>query len=203
MTLRETRFYNCAFARFPPRFFLPVVQSMLSRRRFVATLACAPALATPAWAAASAAEPRVLSFSHLHTGEHLRNVEYFSGGRYLPDALSEINRVLRDFRTGDVFEMDHGLLDLLHRLHGVTGSARPFEIISAYRSPRTNQMLHERSHGVATKSLHMVGQAIDIRVADVPLPQLRKAALAMQAGGVGYYPGSNFVHVDTGRVRQW
>lgn len=177
--------------------------SLLSRRRFVAALASTPVLAAPAWAVASAPEPRVLSFSHLHTGEHLRNVEYFSGGSYVLDALSEINHVLRDFRTGAVADIDRGLLDLLHRLHVLTGSARPFEIISGYRSPQTNQMLHRRSSGVATKSLHMVGQAVDIRVADVPLAQLRKAALAMKAGGVGYYPGSNFVHVDTGRVRQW
>lgn len=178
--------------------------SLLSRRRFIAALASAPTLAAPAWAVASAAEPRVLSFSHLHTGERLRNVEYFSGGTYLPDALSEINHLLRDFRTDEVAEIDRDLLDLLHRLRTLTGGTRPFEIISGYRSPRTNQMLRQRgSGGVATKSLHMVGQAVDIRVADVPLAQLRRAALSMKAGGVGYYPSSNFVHVDTGRVRQW
>ncbi|TXC67491.1 DUF882 domain-containing protein [Piscinibacter aquaticus] len=143
-----------------------------------------------------------MSFSHLHTGERLE-VEYFSAGRYLPDALGAVNRLLRDFRTGDVGTMDPALLDLLHALRERAGSCQPYEIISGYRSPATNRMLHERSSGVATKSLHMSGQAIDIRVADVPLADLRQAALSLQRGGVGFYPGSNFVHVDTGRVRAW
>lgn len=157
----------------------------------------------PAWARAAASEPRVLSFNHLHTGERLRNVEYFSGGGYLPDALTEINQLLRDFRTGDVAQMDPALLDVLHGLQQRTGSTQAFQIISAYRSPRTNDMLHQRSKGVASGSLHLKGQAIDIRLGDVALPQLRQAALSMKAGGVGYYQASNFLHVDTGRVRQW
>ena len=171
--------------------------SKLSRRRFVAALAVAPAMAQ-----ARSTEPRVLAFNHLHTGERLE-VAYFDGGSYLPDAMGAVNRLLRDFRTGDVGTMDPALLDLLHALRVRTGSRKPYEIISGYRSPATNRMLHERSSGVATKSLHMSGQAIDIRVADVPLGDLRQAALSLQRGGVGYYPGSNFVHVDTGRVRAW
>lgn len=171
--------------------------SRFTRRHFVAALAAAPVMAR-----ARSTEPRVLAFSHLHTGERLE-VEYFSAGGYLPDALDEVNRLLRDFRTGDVGAMDPALLDLLHALRTRTGSRKPYEIISGYRSPATNRMLHERSSGVATKSLHMSGQAIDIRVADVPLASLRQAALSLQRGGVGYYPGSNFVHVDTGRVRAW
>jgi uncharacterized protein YcbK (DUF882 family) len=169
----------------------------LTRRHFVAALAAAPLSAK-----ARSVEPRLLTFSHLHTGERLE-VEYFSGGSYLPDALGAVNRVLRDFRSGDVGIIDPALLDLLHALRVQTGSERPFEIISGYRSPATNRMLNERSKGVATKSLHMSGQAIDIRLADVPLPALRDAALGLRRGGVGYYPGSNFVHVDTGRVRWW
>lgn len=171
--------------------------SALTRRRFVAALAASPVLAQ-----GRGAEPRVLRFSHLHTGERLE-VEYFSGGRYLSDALTEVNHLLRDFRSGDVGTIDPALLDLLHALRLQTGSERPFEIISGYRSPATNRMLHERSSGVATKSLHMSGQAIDIRVADLPLASLRNAALSLALGGVGFYPGSNFVHVDTGRVRAW
>lgn len=171
----------------------------LTRRHFVAALAAA----TP-WAASAttAAEPRVLRFAHLHTGERLE-VEYFRAGNYLDDALGAVNQLLRDFRTGEVGTMDPALLDLLHGLRQRTGSARPFEIISGYRSSATNRMLHERSSGVATGSLHLKGQAIDIRLADVPLRQLRDAALAAGRGGVGFYPGSNFVHVDTGRVRRW
>ena len=171
--------------------------SRLSRRQVMVAIAAAPALA---WAHAS--EPRVLAFDHLHTGERLE-VAYFSAGRYLPDALDAVNHLLRDFRSGDVGTMDPKLLDLLHALRERTGSRRPYQIISGFRSPATNRMLHERSSGVATKSLHMSGQAIDIRVADVPLAGLRAAALSLRRGGVGFYPGSNFVHVDTGRVRAW
>ena len=106
-------------------------------------------------------------------------------------------------RTGDVYQMDPALLDLLHTLARSTQSARPFEVISAYRSPRTNAQLRAHTEGVAAGSLHMVGQAIDIRLTDVPLPKLRDAAKALGVGGVGYYPSSDFVHVDTGRVRFW
>jgi uncharacterized protein YcbK (DUF882 family) len=171
--------------------------SPLHRRFFITALA-----ALPLAARARSGEPRVLSFSHLHTGERLE-LEYFSAGAYLPDALGALNHLLRDFRTGDVGAIDPALLDLLHTLRERTGTRQPFQIISGYRSPATNQMLHERSSGVATKSLHMSGQAIDIRLADVPLVRLRDTALATRAGGVGFYPGSDFVHVDTGRVRAW
>jgi uncharacterized protein YcbK (DUF882 family) len=171
--------------------------SLINRRRFVAALA-----ASPLGAQARSGKPRVLNFNHLHTGERLE-VEYFSAGAYLPDALVAVNHLLRDFRTGDVGTIDPALLDLLHTLRDRTDAQRPFQIISGYRSPATNQMLHERSSGVATKSLHMSGQAIDIRLADVPLARLRDAALIMRSGGVGFYPGSDFVHVDTGRVRAW
>jgi uncharacterized protein YcbK (DUF882 family) len=176
----------------------------LSRRAFVATLAATvPALAAPVRAhASSAMATRLLKFNHLHTGERLA-VEYFSAGSYLPDALGSINHLLRDFRTDEVHAIDQNLLDLLHGLSTVTGSSQPYQVISGYRSPATNQMLRSRSEGVAAHSLHMDGQAIDIRLADVPLVRLRDAARSIRGGGVGYYPSSNFVHVDTGRVRYW
>jgi uncharacterized protein YcbK (DUF882 family) len=175
----------------------------LSRRRFAAALAGAVPLSTlPRWARAANPTPRALRFEHLHTGERL-SVEYFSGGAYVPDALAAVNHLLRDFRTEDVGEIDPQLLDLLYRLTSLTETHRPFEIISGYRSPATNTMLRQRSSGVASGSLHLKGQAIDIRLGDVQLAALRKAALALEAGGVGYYPASNFVHVDTGRVRTW
>jgi uncharacterized protein YcbK (DUF882 family) len=145
---------------------------------------------------------RALSFAHTHTGERL-NVEYFSGGSYLPDALSTVNHFLRDFRTGDVHDIDAALLDLLHDLTGLTSTSKPFQVISGYRSPSTNDMLRRRSEGVAAGSLHMNGQAIDIRLADIPLIKLKNAALSVKRGGVGFYPASDFVHVDTGRVRAW
>lgn len=182
------------------------MKTFLSRRSFVSACAFgAPAAALsclPRVARASAAAPRALRFDHLHTGERL-NVEYFDAGAYVPDALAAVDHLLRDFRTEDVGHIDPTLLDLLYRLTLSTGTAKPFEIISGYRSPATNAMLHARSSGVATRSLHMTGQAIDIRLADVSLTALRSASLSLQAGGVGFYPKSNFVHVDTGRVRAW
>jgi uncharacterized protein YcbK (DUF882 family) len=102
-----------------------------------------------------------------------------------------------------VHAIDPAVLDLLHELTRVTGSTKPFQIISGYRSPVTNEMLRGKSEGVAVGSLHMVGQAVDIRLADVPLLKLKSAALSIRRGGVGYYPDSDFVHVDTGRVRTW
>lgn len=161
-----------------------------------------PVLAAPRRLLAQAASTRALNFTHTHTGEHLA-VEYFSGGTYVPDALATVNHFLRDFRTEEVHPIDPDLLDLLHRLTGLTETSRPFQVISGYRSPATNEMLRHRSEGVAAGSLHMQGLAIDIRLADVPLPTLRQAALTVGRGGVGYYPASDFVHVDTGRVRTW
>jgi uncharacterized protein YcbK (DUF882 family) len=159
-------------------------------------------LAAPRRLFADARVTRALHFTHTHTGERLA-VEYFSSGEYLQDALSTINQFLRDFRTGDVHTIDADLLDLLHGLAGLTQTRRPFQVISGYRSPATNEMLRHRSEGVAAGSLHMKGQAIDIRLGDVPLVQLRQAALEIRRGGVGYYAAADFVHVDTGRVRQW
>jgi uncharacterized protein YcbK (DUF882 family) len=174
-----------------------------TRRRFITAAATGAAwLATPGWLRAAASTTRSLAFAHTHTGERL-SVEYFSGGRYLTDALDAVNHFLRDFRTGDVHPIDRTLLDVLQALAASTGTSRSFEVISGYRSPATNQQLRRASEGVAAHSLHMEGRAIDVRLADVELAALRKAALNLRAGGVGYYPASNFVHVDTGRVRRW
>jgi uncharacterized protein YcbK (DUF882 family) len=174
-----------------------------SRRRFLRALGlAAPAIALPTLARAAAPTHRELAFSHTHTGEKLK-VLYFDRGQYVPDALAAVNRMLRDFRTGDVYPIDQGLLDLLHDLRTATGSRRSYQIVSAYRSPLTNRKLQQAGRGVATRSLHMDGKAIDVRLADVPLARLRRAALAQGRGGVGYYPASDFIHVDTGRVRNW
>ena len=159
-------------------------------------------LAKPALANVLHSPARTLSFENLHTGEKL-NLEYWAGGQYVPQALTSINYLLRDYRSGEVHPIRPDLLDLLHVLHGQLGSAKPFEVISGYRSPGTNAKLHQRSNGVAAHSLHMDGMAIDIRLPDRQLADLHKAALAMRAGGVGYYPSLDFVHVDVGRVRRW
>jgi uncharacterized protein YcbK (DUF882 family) len=160
-------------------------------------------------AAPSAKSPkvpeRVLSFFNTHTGERL-TAAYCCGGEYQPDALAQINHILRDFRVNEIKPIDPKLLDLLHELGGTLETDRPFHVISGYRSPHTNAVLRERGGaqtGVASKSLHMVGKAIDIRVPGVKLDHLRGAARSLKLGGVGYYPASNFVHVDTGRVRFW
>jgi uncharacterized protein YcbK (DUF882 family) len=181
--------------------------SLIDRRGFMSTVAVAlPALAAPSVAfgrpAVGLPPVRALQFEHLHTGERLA-VEYTAAGEYLPDALASVNQLLRDFRTGDVHPIDPTLLDLLHRLTRLTDTRRPFQVISGYRSPATNAMLRSKSEGVAAHSLHMDGMAIDIRLEDVPLTALRRAALEAAGGGVGFYRASNFVHVDTGRVRAW
>ncbi len=178
--------------------------SLTSRRGFLGAAAAAGAgLLVPKGAFAQAIAPRVLRFDHLHTGERLA-IEYWKGGTYESESLNAINHLMRDFRTGDVHPIDPPLLDLLHDLASVTGTQRPFEIISAYRSASTNAQLQAHGGGgVARQSLHLKGMAIDIRLADIPLKQLRRAALESRRGGVGYYPDSNFVHVDTGRLRTW
>jgi uncharacterized protein YcbK (DUF882 family) len=146
--------------------------------------------------------PRTVAFHNLHTGESLK-ATYWDNGAYVPDALSAVNHLLRDFRTGDVHTIDPRLIDLVTTLSATVDSNSPFQVISGYRSPATNAMLHAHSDGVAKGSLHMQGLAIDIRLADVGLDRLHRAALSLGAGGVGYYPVSDFVHVDVGRVRQW
>ena len=172
-----------------------------TRRRMVFAGAAAGALLL-APAAALAARPRALDFYHTHTGKRLR-VTYAEGERLIPGALHEINEFLRDFRSGEAHPMDPELLNILHQLQQTTGGKGPYEIISAFRSPQTNNTLRANSDGVAQRSLHMEGRAIDVRLQGVETRQLRQAALALQAGGVGYYQRSNFIHVDTGRVRFW
>lgn len=172
-----------------------------ARRRVVFGGAAAGALML-APAAALAARPRTLSFYHTHTGEKLR-LTYAEGGAPLPDALEEVSHFLRDFRSGETHPIDPGVLDILYRLKQITGGEGPYEIISAYRSPQTNEMLRTSTSGVAQRSLHMQGKAIDVRLRGVDTHQLRQAAVQLQAGGVGYYRDSDFIHVDTGRVRYW
>lgn len=178
----------------------------LVRRRELLTFGAATglaAIAAPAWARnLDVWEPRRAVLHNLHTGDAFNDV-YFANGSYIPDALAEANRVMRDWRTGDQHFIDPGLFDALHAIRGKLEARRPFQIISGYRSPRTNAMLHSRSKGVAQNSQHTQGKAIDVRMEGVQLTHLRDAALAVGAGGVGFYPVSNFVHVDTGRVRQW
>ncbi len=174
-----------------------------SRRRFIQTLlATGAVLATPLQASPHRAPDRSLAFRNLHTGETLRTA-YWAEGRYLKDELNAVNQVLRDHRSGEAYPMDPKLLDLLCVLQHTVGVSGAFHIISGYRSPQTNRKLRTQSSGVARRSLHMQGKAIDIRLPGCELKHLRDAALSLQAGGVGYYSRSDFIHVDTGRVRRW
>jgi uncharacterized protein YcbK (DUF882 family) len=184
--------------------FIREGEADLDRREFMGmgALACAVAFtARPSFASLPPVE-RKLSFLNLHTGERLKAV-YSLGGEYDPRVLSAINRLLRDHRTGEVKAIDPKLLDLLYALKTKLGAGRSFHVISGYRSPATNAMLRKKSSLVGKNSLHMAGKAIDIRLPGIELSTLREAALELRGGGVGYYPSSNFVHVDTGRVRQW
>ena len=175
----------------------------ISRRKFLKLGMLAAALPLPASASAWLTAPeRRLRFHNLHTGESL-NLAYWVQGDYVPESLAEINHVLRDFRNDQVAAIDPQLLDLLNRVDLALGASQPFQVISGYRSPATNHLLSERSSGVAKHSLHMEGKAIDIRIPGIQLADLRKTGLALQGGGVGYYPTSDFVHLDVGRVRTW
>lgn len=160
-----------------------------------------PASEALAALAKSGKDARTLRFANLHTGEKL-NVTYFVNGKYVPEALTQIDHILRDHRNDAVRRIDRDLINLLHALSRKMGSSRPFEVISGYRSPKTNLMLIGMGRGVARRSMHLEGKAIDVRLPGRSLKDLRQAALTLGKGGVGYYPGQ-FVHLDTGRVRWW
>ena len=186
----------------------------LSRRGFLGSVAgAAITLASPAVIASSKpardwstegspAGDRELSFYNTHTGEKLK-ATFWSGGEYLDDGRKQIDWILRDHRAGVASAIDPKLLDLLFHLQAKVEHPGEFQIISGYRSPATNKMLSKKSSGVAKRSYHMQGKAIDVRLPGFDTKQLRKAALAMKGGGVGYYARSNFVHLDVGRVRYW
>lgn len=159
-------------------------------------------VAAPALAGFGKLQCRSLQFEALHTGERLK-VDYWVDGAYVPGALASVNRVLRDCRSGEVHAIDPKLLDLLHQIGHRLEIPGGYQVISGYRSPATNAMLHDKTSGVANKSLHMVGKAIDIRVPGRALEKVHSTALSLKVGGVGFYPKSDFVHVDVGRPRSW
>ena len=148
------------------------------------------------------ANSRTLSFVHTHTGETLR-ARYFESGQYCADSLGQVSYLLRDFRTGDIRSIDPSLLDILFDLQVMADRHAPFEVISGYRSPATNAMLRRGSDGVAPHSMHLLGRAIDVRLQGYSTAKVAQFARTMGRGGVGLYPSSDFVHVDTGRVRFW
>jgi uncharacterized protein YcbK (DUF882 family) len=177
----------------------------VNRRIFLG--AALAAASTPAFARSQHRRqqdrPRILSFHHLHTDERL-TLTYRKGDHYQRSSLERLDRFLRDFRTGEITSIDPKLFDLLFDVKQTLGhDDAVFEILSGYRSPQTNAMLRRTSGGVAKRSLHMSGKAIDIRVSDMPSRSIRDAALRLGRGGVGYYSRSDFVHLDTGNVRRW
>lgn len=169
--------------------------------KFSASAALTAIFSCPA-AAAMASENRVLAFYNVHTGETLK-VRYYSGGKLIHRALQRINRIMRDHRTGESKPVDPLLLDVLHRLTSTIAPPSPINIISGYRSPSTNAALRKATSGVAANSLHMEGRAIDIRIPGCRTEAIRELAIYMQSGGVGYYPRSDFVHLDTGPFKVW
>jgi uncharacterized protein YcbK (DUF882 family) len=180
-------------------------EALTGRRRFLlaagglcgslACLAAAPVLAV--------SRPlRCVSFVHTHTGEALR-AAYFQDDSYQAQCLAQVDYLLRDFRTGDVHRIDPALLDILFDLQTMADRDGPFEVISGYRSPATNAMLHRSSDGVAQHSMHLEGRAIDVRLRGFSTGKLAECARSLRRGGVGFYARSDFVHVDTGRVRVW
>lgn len=177
--------------------------SGVSRRRLLQFGgALAVSLCPVAQAYAAKAQERELALHNLHTGERLSRV-YWAEGSYVGESLADINLILRDWRTDDVHPIEPALLDYLHALRDAMQSDEPFDVISGYRSPKTNAKLAAASNGVAKKSLHMRGMAIDVHLPGRDLAALRDAAWEVQRGGVGFYPKSGFIHVDIGRVRRW
>lgn len=181
------------------------LEGRLSRRNFTFSLMTPAMLALLGLAprqAEAARRERSLLLHHLHTGETL-NAVYFADGRYLPEGLGAFTHHLRDWRVDRARPIDPELLDLLWALRQRLESKAPIQVVCGYRTPETNAMLRRRSEGVARNSLHMRAMAVDLRVPDRSLRSLRLAAISLRRGGVGYYPASDFVHVDTGRVRYW
>jgi uncharacterized protein YcbK (DUF882 family) len=144
-----------------------------------------------------------LKLYHTHTNERI-DVVYRVGDSYVSSAIDQLNQFLRDHRTGDVIQLDRRVFDLLHDLTVAAGKPESeIDIICGYRTPWSNHFLRRTTQGVAPHSLHMQGEAIDIRMPGVSTSKLRDVALSLHRGGVGYYPESRFVHVDVGRVRRW
>jgi len=174
------------------------------RRRFLTTCGAIAGtmIAAPVLAHVREETERKISLFNNHTGESVSTV-YWVQGSYINESLQEIDSVLRDHRNDAVHAMDINLIDTLYRMHQKVGGRGEYRVISGYRSPETNAMLRKTTKGVAKHSLHMQGRAIDIHLFDRRLSKLKDAARSLRSGGVGYYPKSSFVHIDTGASRYW
>jgi uncharacterized protein YcbK (DUF882 family) len=184
---------------------------MISRRHMIAGAAALSGTAALSGAAAlwpqsllgaTDTAARRIALTNLHSGE-LLEIEYFRDGSYAPEALAALEVLLRDFRNGEKHAIDPKLMDYLVDVAAQIGAPPEFSVISGYRSPETNERLHEHSSGVSQRSLHMQGRAIDVRMSGVDCQDLAARAEFLRRGGVGCYRGSNFVHLDTGAFRTW
>ena len=171
-------------------------------KRFIKLVLLLTAFATFGSLSGNTGDERELKFYHTHTEKNLQLV-YYRNGEYVPEALSELKVFLADWRDAQQHEINPAVFDILWQLQQAHASGETWEAISAYRSPETNKLLRSRSSGVAKKSQHLLGNAIDVRLRGVDLKDLYESARDLKLGGVGYYPGSDFLHVDTGRVRYW
>ena len=190
---------------FTPEKLNTLLKTHMERRRFLkigAVAVAAGLLPFPAARAHGSSSDRSLSLYSPNTGESFKDV-YFTGGEYVQDALDEINQLMRDNKNGEIHLIDPNLLDILFNISRKTRCTSPLSIISGYRSPSTNAWLRKRSRRVARKSLHLSGKAADIRIYGIRTSSLKRAAVSIKGGGVGYYPRSHFIHVDTGPVRYW
>ena len=179
-------------------------ESNTGRRAFA--IGCAAGLCLP-WSAIRGSSKivypdRTLSLNNVHTGEQ-ENITYWSDGSYVDSGLDQVNWLMRDFRTGDIKAIDPRLLNILYLLTKRVETESSVLVLSGFRSKKTNDMLRKITEGVSRRSFHMAGRAIDIRIPKVQTASLQKAALRLNGGGVGYYPSSNFVHLDSGPVRTW
>ncbi len=182
------------------------LEHRISRRSFlgIGLLTAATAIVPPEVFSAfeRRSEERIICLHNVYTKENIE-MTYWRDGKYLPEGLAHINHLCRDARTGRVKPIKRELIDLLYGIQQKLKIEEPFHIISGYRSPRSNAILSKINKGVAKNSMHMYGKAADIRVPGYSLKGIRRAAMKLQAGGVGYYPRSKFVHVDVGNVRYW
>ena len=178
--------------------------TLATRRNFLALCGAAALSMSPLVAEAAPRPPseRILAILNPHTGETVK-ATYWVKGRYVPEELHAINHVLRDHWTNEVAEIDPKLLDVLHALKDRLDTKGAFHAMSAYRSQQTNDMLRRNGEGAAKHSFHLVGKAVDVRLPGRDVKYIHRAAVRLKAGGVGYYPRSNFVHLDVGPVRRW
>ena len=181
--------------------------TMISRRGLLGAFAATAMIATPTFSNAfgflrGAGDIRRIRMYSGRTGESIDTI-YWVEGDYIKEAMKEINHFMRDWRTGTVTNIDPRTVDIMAASHRLMDVSEPYMMLSGYRSPKTNAMLRSKSGGVARHSLHMVGQAADLRLKSRSVGQMSKAAAACASGGVGKYSRSNFVHMDCGPVRTW